>query len=109
MSKETLFEKIWKGAEEALEIIKKPIIKRSIKNGISGGITSALDQGLEVELDIAKMREGMIKKIVSVEEGLNQIVALRAQQRAINDAAEDLKKEYKEMFNKEYILEEDDE
>lgn len=94
-NKQTLFDKLYDGAEEAIKTLQKPIAKRTLKRKLTGARDAALS-----EIDNANL--GIQKEVQKVNKcDINTVLRFKSDIRSRQEAIEDIEALYKELFNED--------
>lgn len=96
-----LFDTLYAAGKEVHDAVKKPLVKNKIKRKLSSAYDDASAKIGEAELKIQKVRENF------EEYNINTILEQKKLIDQARDLQEEIKAEYRELFDKEMTLEED--
>ena len=98
MTKESLIDQLLKGAEEVVNIAKRPFVKAKVKSAIESAVRSAEEAKVDANIELNDLRKKLIEEPKRAEDILNQIVDKRGTIIAANDTIAALKEEQGELF-----------
>lgn len=94
-----LFEKFWAIGAEALNELKKPLIKGKIQRKIRASIDDCLNQKIDADSELTKILSEKLEDI-----DINKVLSLRQTKIAADTTIEELKSLYKDMFEEEIVV-----
>lgn len=96
-----IFDKLYAAGKQVYDEVKKPLIKNKIKRKLSSAYDDASAKIGEAELKIQKVRESF------EDYNINTILEQKQLIKQAKDLQEQILVEYKELFGKEMVFEQD--